>query len=226
MNIKMLFDEWPARCDKWFETSIGKIVKEIEAELIREFLNPEPEDRVLDAGCGTGISTIGMLVAEVQVVGIDISQSMLSYASSKTVNHSFFGVRGDMLRLSFHDNRFDKAVPDTALEFIVDGRSAVGEPFRVTRSGGCVAAAILNSLTQRAVRRKAKPQEGEEHVWERAFFRSPNELLAFNPWKGAAKTIIHFKEDDDPEPAINIERLGHSWNLDTGAFVAVRWEKP
>ncbi len=226
MNQKTLFDEWPARYDEWFETSIGKVVKEIEAELIREFLNPEPEDRVLDAGCGTGIFTLDILAAEAQVVGIDISRPMLSYASSKTANHPFFGVQGDMLRLPFHDNCFDKAVSITALEFIADGRSAVDELFRVTRSGGCVVVATLNSLSHWAVRRKAKPQEGEEHVWESAFFRSPNELLACSPWKGVAKTIIHFQEDDDPEQAIEIERLGQSRSLDTGAFVAVRWEKP
>ena len=225
MKQKTLFDEWPARYDEWFETSIGKVVREVEAELIREFLNPEPEDRVLDAGCGTGIFTLDILATGSQVTGIDISRPMLGYASSKTANHPFFRVHGDMLRLPFHDNYFDKAVSITALEFIADARSAVDEMFRVTRPGGCVVVATLNSLSDWAVRRKAKPQEGEEHVWESAFFRSPNELLALSPCKGVVKTIIHFQEDDDPEQAIEIERLGQSRNLDTGAFVAVRWEK-
>lgn len=226
MKQKTLFDEWPERYDEWFETSIGKVVKEVEAELILEFLNPEPEDKILDAGCGTGIFTLDILTAGAQVVGLDISRPMLSYAISKAANHSFFGVQGDMLRLPFQDDYFDKAVSITALEFIADAKSAIDELFRVTRPGGCVVIATLNRLSPWAVRRNVKPQEGEEHVWESAFFRSPNELLALNPLKGVAKTIIHFQEDDDPEQAIEIERLGQSRNLDTGAFVAIRWEKP
>jgi len=226
MNQKTLFDEWPERYDEWFETSIGKVVKEIEAELILEFLNPGPEDRVLDAGCGTGIFTLDILAAGAQVTGIDVSRPMLSYACSKTANHLFFGVQGDMLHLPFHDNCFNKAVSITALEFIVDASRAIDELFRVTRPGGCVVVATLNSLSHWAVRRNVKPKEGEEHVWESAFFRSPNELLALSPWKGMAKTIIHFREDDDPEQAIEIERLSQSQSLDSGAFVAIRWEKP
>ena len=226
MNQKTLFDEWPARYDQWFETSTGKVVKEVEAELVREFLNPEPEDRVLDAGCGTGIFTLDILAAETQVTGIDISWPMLGYASSKTVNHPFFGVQGDMLRLPFRDNCFDKTVSITALEFITDAKSAVDELFRVTRPGGCVVVATLNSLNHWAARRKEISQEGEKKIWGSAFFRSPNELLALGPWKGVTKTIIHSQEDDDSEQAIEIERLGRSRNLDTGAFVAVRWEKP
>jgi len=225
MNQKTLFDEWPERYDAWFETSIGKVIKEAEAELILEFLNPGPEDRILDAGCGTGIFSLDILVAGAQVTGIDISRPMLSYACSKTMNHPFFGVQGDMLRLPFHDNCFNKAVSITALEFIADASSAVDELFRVAQPGGCVVVATLNSLSHWAIRRNVKPQEGEAHIWESAFFRSPNELLALSPRKGMAKTIIHFREDDDPEQAIKIERLGQSQSLDTGAFVAIRWEK-
>ncbi|GAG38438.1 unnamed protein product [marine sediment metagenome] len=40
-----------------------------------------------------------------------------------------------------------------------------------------------------------------------------------------AKTAIHFQKDDNPDQAMKIEQLGRSQKLDTGAFVAVRWEK-
>jgi len=222
---KTLFDDWPERYDEWFETPIGKVVKKIEAELIHEFLNPEPEDRVLDAGCGTGIFTIDILALGAQVVGIDISRPMLKYFIGKTVNHPFLAVQGDMLHLPFHDDYFDKAVSITALEFIMDASSAVEELFRVTRPGGCVVVATLNSLSQWAVRRKVKSRESEGNIFESAFFRSPDELLALSPWKGIAKTAVHFQEDDDPEQATEIEQHGQSQSLDTGAFVAVRWEK-
>jgi hypothetical protein len=89
-----------------------------------------------------------------------------------------------------------------------------------------VVVATLNSLSSWAVHRKTKPQDNEEHVWESAFFRSPDELLALSPCKGVARTAIHFEEGDNPDEVAEIERLGRSRRLRTGAFVAVRWEKP
>ena len=223
---KMLFDDWPARYDEWFETPIGRAVRKREAELIGEFLSPQPEEKVLDAGCGTGVFTLDILAAGASVVGLDISGPMISVARKKTRGYLFSGVRGDMLRLPFRDNHFDKAVSITALEFIKDARSAVDELFRVTRPGGCVVVCTLNSLSCWAVRRKTKPQENEEDVWESAFFRSPDDLLALSPCKGVVRTAIHFEQDDDPDEVAKIERLGRSRGLRTGAFVVVRWEKP
>ena len=57
-------------------------------------------------------------------------------------------------------------------------------------------------------------------------FRSPDELLAVAPVDGAVKTAIHFLKDDDPQKVPEIEREGQMQNLDTGAFLAARWEKP
>ena len=223
---KMLFDDWPARYDEWFETPIGRAVRKHEAQMIGEFLSPQPEERVLDAGCGTGVFTLDILAAGASVVGLDISGPMISVARKKTIGYPFSAVRGDMLRLPFRDNYFDKAVSITALEFIKDARSAVDELFRVTRPGGCVVVATLNSLSSRAVRRKTEPQGNEEDVWESAFFRSPDDLLALSPGKGVVRTAVHFGQDDDPNGVARIERLGRSRGLRTGAFVAVRWEKP
>ena len=223
---KALFDDWPARYDGWFETPIGKAVREGEAELIGELLSPKPGERVLDAGCGTGVFTLDILAAGSRVVGLDISGTMLSAACNKTKGYPFSGVRGDMLRLPFRDNHFDKVVSITALEFIGNAKGAVDELFRVTRPGGRVVVATLNSLSSWADQRKTKPQGGEEQVWDSAIFRSPDDLLALTPIKGTARTAIHFGQDDDPDEVAKIERLGRSRGLSTGAFVAVRWEKP
>jgi len=86
--------------------------------------------------------------------------------------------------------------------------------------------ATLNSLSPWAVRRKAKTEKGQKHILENAFFRSPDELLTCSPLKGVAKTAIHFQKDDDPDQVMKIEQFGRSQRLDTGAFVAIRWEKP
>lgn len=226
MTEKQLFDEWPEYYDQWFTTPIGKLVKEIETKLIDELLEPAPGEKILDAGCGTGIFTLDFLAAGTQVVGLDISRPMLRYAVKKAASYLFFTVQGDMLHLPFKDDSFDKTVSITALEFIADAQSAVDELFRVTKPGGCVVVATLNSLSPWAERRQAKTRQGQKHILEGAFYRSPDGLLTYSHLKGMVKIAVHFQKNDDPNEAVKIEKSGQSRNLDTGAFVAVRWEKP
>ena len=151
---------------------------------------------------------------------------MLSLALKTTGGCDFFAVRADMQRLPFADNSFDRAVSITALEFIADARNAIDELFRVTRPGGRVLVATLNSLSPWATRRAAKTNIGQRHILENAYYRSPDELLACSPHAGTARTAIHFKKDDDPDQAVKTESLGRTQGLNTGAFVAVCWDKP
>jgi ubiquinone/menaquinone biosynthesis C-methylase UbiE len=118
MEDKELFDEWPERYEQWFMTPIGKLVRETEVELVMDFLKPAPGEKILDAGCGTGIFTTDFLAAGASVVGLDISQPMLKAANKKTSAYNFSTIRGDMGSLPLKDNTFDKTVSVTALEFI------------------------------------------------------------------------------------------------------------
>jgi ubiquinone/menaquinone biosynthesis C-methylase UbiE len=225
MATKKLFDDWPERYDQWFTTPIGRLIKEFEGGLINELLSPGPGEKILDAGSGTGIFTRDFLLARARVVGLEISGPMLHLAQKKTGGYPFQGVQGDMLFLPFCDNTFDKTVSVTALEFIKDARKAVDELFRVTRREGLVVVATLNSLSPWAARREAKTQRGQKHILENAYFRSPQELLSYGPSAGIAKTAIHFGKDDSPDEATEKETRGRLLHLDTGAFVAVRWQK-
>lgn len=219
----MLFDDWAERYDRWFTTPVGALVKEYETVVVLDFLEPGPGEVILDAGCGTGIFTRDILERGAAVTGLDISEPMLAVAKDKLKDYPFTAVPGDMLALPFPDSGFDKAVSITALEFIADGQKAVDELFRVTRPGGCVVVATLNSLGTWAARRRAR--EGK-HVLENAFYRSPDDLLALGPVKGTVRTAVHFPQDDNPETAAEKERAGQAANLVTGAFAAVRWIKP
>ena len=150
---------------------------------------------------------------------------MLKRAVAKCHSSLFSPSAGDLLHLPFRDETFDKAVSITALEFIEDAQGAVGELFRVTRNGGVVVVATLNSLSPWAEERREKARH-EETIFSKAIFRSPREILALAPFPGVARTAVHFRNDSDPETAMNAEQEGRNKNLDTGAFVAVRWQKP
>lgn len=226
MTDKQLFDEWPEKYEQWFTTPIGKLVKDTEVKLVDELLEVGSGEKILDAGCGTGLFTLDFLARGAQVVGLDISHEMLRYAMKRTAGSPFFTVHGDMLYLPFKDNSFDKSVSVTAIEFIADAKSAIDELIRVTRPGGSIVVATLNSLSSWAVRRRAKTMKGEGHILEDAFFRSPQEVLSCSELSGIAKSVVHFQKEENPEEAIKIEQSGQAEKLDTGAFLAVRWKKP
>ena len=219
-----LFDEWPEAYDRWFTTPIGSLVKKYETQLILDQLKPKPGEIILDAGCGTGVFTIDILLSGSQVVGLDISLPMLIQAVKKLKGLPFQMILADILNLPFPGNSFDKVISVTTLEFIEDAKGAVEELFRITQKGGSIVVATLNSLSPWASRRRAKAEKGHT-IFEKAIFRSPDELLHLAPFKGVAKTAIHFQREDDPGKAVIIEDEGHKKNLNTGAFVAVRWQK-
>lgn len=219
-----LFDEWPEAYDRWFTTPIGCLVRKYEAELILNLLSPKQGEIVLDAGCGTGIFTRDILSSGSKVVGLDLSLPMLRRAELKLKEYPFRIVLADMLRLPFPEEFFDKVVSVTALEFIEDGKAVIDELFRVTKKGGCVVVATLNSLSPWALRRRVEAGE-RQSIFEKAIFRSPDDLRSLVPAEGVVKTAIHFRKEDDPERAVEIEHEGRRNNLNTGAFVAARWKK-
>jgi ubiquinone/menaquinone biosynthesis C-methylase UbiE len=219
-----LFDEWPEAYDRWFTTPTGSLVRKYETELILNLLSPRPGETILDAGCGTGIFTHDILLSGSKVIGLDLSLPMLKRAQSKLKGYPFQIVLADMLSVPFPEGFFNKVLSVTALEFIEDGEAAVGELFRVTKRGGCVVAATLNSLSPWASRRRVEAKE-RQSIFEKAIFRSPDDLRSLAPVEGVVKTAIHFQKGENPKRAAEIEHEGKRNNLNTGAFVAARWEK-
>ena len=219
-----LFDDWPDRYEKWFTTPIGSLVKRVEWELIFDFLRPGPGELILDAGCGTGVFTLDMISCGARVVGLDLSLSMIRRARQKVGDSRLRVISADILHLPFPENSFDKTVSITALEFIPDGQKAVKELFRVTRRGGTVVVATLNSLSPWAQRRREEGEKGHP-LFSKVFFRSPGELAALTPFEGETRTAVHFLKEENPLRAREIEKKGKSKNLSTGAFLASRWVK-
>jgi len=221
---EQIFDDWPERYDNWFETSIGKVIKKFEVDLTMDMLKPGSRQYILDAGCGTGIFTEYFLNAGAKIKGLDLSEPMLKRAAEKFKDRDFSCLAGDITRLPFEDEIFDKAISITSIEFIKDGKKAVDELFRVVKRGGFVLAATLNSLSPWAARRTEQGKKGHS-IFKSAIFRSPEEMLALAPGiAGEYRTCIHFAKDEDPEKALKIEETNKG--LDSGAFLMVKWIKP
>ena len=220
-----IFDDWAEKYDLWFETPLGRLIKSYESKLILRMLAPTPGDVILDAGCGTGIFTADILDTGARVVGLELSLEMLRRAMTRCPGRTFQSVIGDMQRLPFADASFHKAISITAIEFIQDARIAIQELFRVTKPGGFIVVATLNSLSPWAQRRTEAAQKGHP-LFKHTIFRSPDEMKSLSPVEGMVQTAIHFEKNDDPDIARNIEKSGSEKGLNTGAFLVARWIKP
>ena len=220
-----IFDQWPEKYDEWFETPIGSLVRKCESELILDLIKPKPGERVLDGGCGTGIFTLDLLSSGASVIGLDLSLPMLLRAEKKLRGRAFRAIQGNLLALPFNDHTFDIVVSITALEFIHEGKKAVNELLRVTKKGGAVVVATLNSLSPWAVRRAEAGKKGHP-IFRQAIFRSPDEMRALAPSDGIVRTAIHFRKEDPPDKAMDREHEGQAKGWNTGAFIAIRWDIP
>ena len=220
-----IFEDWAEKYDLWFETPMGRLIKGYESKLVLRMLAPEPGEVILDAGCGTGIFTGDILETGARIVGLELALAMVHRARNRCPGRTFQPVLGDMRRLPFADDSFHKAISITAIEFVQDARIAVEELFRVTKSGGTIVLATLNSLGPWAQRRKEAAKKGHP-LFRHAIFRSPKDMKSFSPVECIIKTAIHFEKNDDLEIAQKIEKLGSKRGLNTGAFLAARWIKP
>jgi demethylmenaquinone methyltransferase/2-methoxy-6-polyprenyl-1,4-benzoquinol methylase len=103
-------------------------------------LDIEPDDRVLDVGCGTGFATEGLLEHVDTVYGLDQSPHQLEQAYAK------FGKRdgpvnfhlGDAERLPFRDDTFDIVWSSGSIEYWPNPVVALRECRRVAKPGGQV----------------------------------------------------------------------------------------
>jgi demethylmenaquinone methyltransferase/2-methoxy-6-polyprenyl-1,4-benzoquinol methylase len=103
----------------------------------RETVNAvvRPDDRVLDACCGTGDLAVAALKAgAAEVVGLDFSPRMLERARAKQQTVTWLD--GDVTAMPFGDGEFDSATVGFGVRNVPDLSAALGELARVLRPGG------------------------------------------------------------------------------------------
>ena len=119
-----------------------------------ELIAPQTPARVLDVGCGTGISTLSLqkhLSYSPVIYAIDISESMLLQARErcKGVPGVYF-VRGDAERLSEYFNEAFDGVFYTASIFLLPNfRESIDQACRLIVPGGVLAISFYAGLFDR-----------------------------------------------------------------------------
>ena len=124
-----------------------------------ERLDLHAGDRLLDIGCGFGRHSYEALRRGADVVSSDFAMAELAevdalVSAMKAEGELPDGVQssscnGDVTRLPFADDCFDRIIASEVLEHIEDDIGALAELTRVLRPGGTIAATIPAALPER-----------------------------------------------------------------------------
>ncbi len=131
-----------------------------------ELLNPQPADRILDIGCGTGQLTAEIARSGAQVTGLDSSAAMLAGARKNFPEISF--VLGDAAGFDFPEP-FDAVFSNAALHWVKNADGAAASIARALRPGGRFIAEFGGkgniASVQSALRAVLGPIADEQSPW-------------------------------------------------------------
>ena len=134
-KLQQEFNEWAA-------AGRGDAMEDHHSDITEQTLavmNLQPQDRVLDLGCGTGWATrrLARLVPQGEAVGIDVADEMLRRAEqSSTGFKNIRYVWGSAEHIPAADNAFDKVLSVESFYYYADQGKALDELRRVMAPGG------------------------------------------------------------------------------------------
>ncbi len=110
------------------------------------FANLPKGGQFLDVGSGTGVLAAALLagVEDATVIGIEPSESYVTYCRARVHDPRVGFERGDALDMPFAGGQFDGTLSLLILQELRDAPEAVKEMRRVTKAGGIVAASQWN----------------------------------------------------------------------------------
>lgn len=125
--------------------------------------------RVLDVGCGSGLTLVLARERGARPSGIDISPGLLGVARERLPDADLR--EGDMETLPFADAAFDAVLGVNAFQFASDPRTALSEAARVVRPGGRVVASLFaapdrsqGTVVHEAMSALSPPEQAGDHA--------------------------------------------------------------
>lgn len=97
-----------------------------------EWLAPQPNERILDLGCGDGQLTAQLAATGAAVTGVDASSAMVEAARSRGISAD----HAQAEQLPYPDAAFDAVFSNAALHWVRGQDAMLSEAHRVLKAGG------------------------------------------------------------------------------------------
>ena len=130
----MFWDKAAGLYDFFEDVSNGKVNRSL-CQKVAEMV--DPNDRVLECACGTGMISkhIGRTCKE--LIATDFSAGMLKQARKKCKDMPNVKIQiADIMKLEWNDNTFDKVVAGNVIHLLDNPYGALAELDRVCKAGG------------------------------------------------------------------------------------------
>ena len=161
MNVKEAYKNWSQQ----YDSNINK-TRDLEAISIRDILSEIKFNNCLEIGCGTGKNTEWLITKGENIVGVDISDEMLSIAKQKVTGKSVSFIKADVTEnWDFTSASFDLIVCSLVLEHIENLEIIIMQIAEHLKIGGLLYIGELHPFKQyMGSKAKFETEAGEQIV--------------------------------------------------------------
>jgi len=181
--LPTIFDPIAAVYDQWYAMEMGQLVDTIEKDLVYRLADPQPGQRMLDIGCGTGNYSLDLARRGLRVTGIDISPAMLEVARQKAVQAGLELdlVQADITRLDLPPDYYDLVLSVTAMEFISKPEAVLARAYQSLRPGGRMVVGVIAGESPWSLFYQEHARQNPASVFNYARFYTGQQLLDLLP---------------------------------------------
>ena len=131
--MSVIFDVNLAKLyELWYLSPMGRAMEVFVAKTLPALIAPQPGERILDIGCGSGNNLLFLNRMGLDLTGVDASPYMIDLCKKRLGSHCDLKI-GRAEDLPFEDNEFDIAIFVNSLEFLDNPQEALREAGRVAR---------------------------------------------------------------------------------------------
>lgn len=228
--IEEYFADTAEDYDSWYETRAGAFADRVETELAFALLPPEPGQKVLDAGCGTGNFTFKLARSGCRVTGVDVSEEMLDIARDKLTDfphaHRVNFRCMDFRDLQFPPGSFDRIYSMAAFEFVQDRKKTFYDLYRTLKPGGSMLIGTIQGKSSWAKFYRRRAAENPDSVFAHARFPTREKLEAINQKHLVGSGECLFIPPDAPPEVFTPQEERRRRGEGRGGFFCVVWQKP
>jgi 2-polyprenyl-6-hydroxyphenyl methylase / 3-demethylubiquinone-9 3-methyltransferase len=130
---------------KKITANIGDMNFKRRIETIVNNLEAKEKEKILDCGCGDGLFLVALNeTSKSHLYGLDLDKKNLQLAKGYLKGKKINLILGDVTKMPFKDNFFDKIYSSEVLEHVPNDKKAIEEIRRVLKKGGKLLITVPN----------------------------------------------------------------------------------